>query len=190
MCLLRSGEQAAHGVDKMSSPKWRLCASISAGDDSGLGDGAERLTPGGLDDLQKDIFTLPSRRQRKTGPSGGLPIAVYQRFEGANPGPAARCQRFAAHIRGCTTQKLSALSLYRACATHLAPKINQLELTARLGMKDPLTLGRYCAGNAQLDIGMSLEGELSLNSSRSTMRAKPALLKGASAQRDPPCGAT
>ena len=31
--------------------------------------------------------------------------------------------------------------LRHACAAHLAPKINQFELAAHLGMKDPRTLG-------------------------------------------------
>ncbi len=39
--------------------------------------------------------------------------------------------------------------LRHACAAHLAPKINQLELAAHLGMKDPRTLGHYYAGDPE-----------------------------------------
>jgi type 1 fimbriae regulatory protein FimB/type 1 fimbriae regulatory protein FimE len=39
--------------------------------------------------------------------------------------------------------------LRHSCAAHLAPKINQLELAAHLGMKDPRTLGHYYAGDPE-----------------------------------------
>jgi type 1 fimbriae regulatory protein FimB/type 1 fimbriae regulatory protein FimE len=39
--------------------------------------------------------------------------------------------------------------LRHACAAHLAPKINQLELAAHLGMKDARTLGHYYAGDPE-----------------------------------------
>jgi len=39
--------------------------------------------------------------------------------------------------------------LRHACAAHLASKINQLELAAHLGMKDPRTLGHYYAGDPE-----------------------------------------
>jgi integrase len=39
--------------------------------------------------------------------------------------------------------------LRHSCAGHLAPKINQLELAAHLGMKDPRTLGHYYAGDPE-----------------------------------------
>lgn len=39
--------------------------------------------------------------------------------------------------------------LRHACASHLAPKIGQLELAAHLGMKDPRTLGHYYNGDPE-----------------------------------------
>jgi integrase len=39
--------------------------------------------------------------------------------------------------------------LRHSCAAHLAPKINQLELAAHLGMKDARTLGHYYAGDPE-----------------------------------------
>jgi integrase len=39
--------------------------------------------------------------------------------------------------------------LRHACASHLAPKISQLELAAHLGMKDPRTLGHYYSGDPE-----------------------------------------
>lgn len=39
--------------------------------------------------------------------------------------------------------------LRHACAAHLAPRINQLELAAHLGMKDPRTLGHYYSGDPE-----------------------------------------
>lgn len=39
--------------------------------------------------------------------------------------------------------------LRHACASHLAPKISQLELAAHLGMKDPRTLGHYYHGDPE-----------------------------------------
>jgi integrase len=39
--------------------------------------------------------------------------------------------------------------LRHACASHLAPKISQLELAAHLGMKDPRTLGHYYFGDPE-----------------------------------------
>ncbi len=39
--------------------------------------------------------------------------------------------------------------LRHACASHLAPKIGQLELAAHLGMRDPRTLGHYYSGDPE-----------------------------------------
>jgi integrase len=39
--------------------------------------------------------------------------------------------------------------LRHACASHLAPKMGQLELAAHLGMKDPRTLGHYYSGDPE-----------------------------------------
>jgi hypothetical protein len=39
--------------------------------------------------------------------------------------------------------------LRHACAEHLAPKINQLDLAHHLSMKDARTLNHYYAGNPE-----------------------------------------
>ena len=78
----------------------------------------------------------------------GATIFVSERGEAFTPAGFAKMVERAGRKAGFKF-KVHPHQLRHACASHLAPKIGQLELAAHLGMRDPRTLGHYYSGDPE-----------------------------------------
>jgi integrase len=78
----------------------------------------------------------------------GPAIFISERDEAFTPGGVAKMVERAG-IKAGFKFKAHPHQLRHACASHLAPKLSQLELAAHLGMKDPRTLGHYYSGDPE-----------------------------------------
>jgi site-specific recombinase XerD len=78
----------------------------------------------------------------------GRTIFVSERGEAFTPAGFAKMVERAG-VKAGFKFKVHPHQLRHACASHLAPKIGQLELAAHLGMKDPRTLGHYYSGDPE-----------------------------------------
>ena len=78
----------------------------------------------------------------------GLTIFTSERGEAFTPAGFAKMVERAGEAAGLKF-KVHPHQLRHACASHLAPKLSQIELAAHLGMRDPRTLAHYYAGNPE-----------------------------------------
>jgi integrase len=120
------------------------------------------------DDIRPGRLPTLYIRRAKGGASGPNPLSAehlraLNALKPSEPGPAIfvseRGDKFTpagfakmverAGIKAGFKFKVHPHQLRHACASHLAPKIGQLELAAHLGMKDPRTLGHYYAGDPE-----------------------------------------
>jgi integrase len=81
-------------------------------------------------------------------PEPGATIFVSERGEAFTTGGFAKMVARAGKKAGFAF-KVHPHQLRHACASHLAPKISQLELAAHLGMKDARTLGHYYSNDPE-----------------------------------------
>lgn len=120
------------------------------------------------DDIRPGRLPTLYIRRAKGGASGANPLTAehlraLKALKPAEPGPtiftSERGEAFTpggfaklverAGIKAGFKFKAHPHQLRHACASHLAPKISQLELAAHLGMKDPRTLGHYYSGDPE-----------------------------------------
>jgi integrase len=78
----------------------------------------------------------------------GATIFTTERGDAFTTGGFAKMVERAGRAAGLKF-KVHPHQLRHACAEHLAPKINQLELAEHLGMRDARTLSHYYAGNPE-----------------------------------------
>jgi integrase len=120
------------------------------------------------DDIRPGRLPTIYIRRAKGGASGANPLTsehlrALNALKPAEPGPtiflsergdAFTTAGFAKMVERAGRKagykfKVHPHQLRHACASRLAPKINQLELAAHLGMKDPRTLSHYYSGDPE-----------------------------------------